>query len=535
MAKTSAPNREELIGELGQHHLSVNELIRFLVLKGGRVDVLCREVLGYQVAPGVHEKIINWQNTQRKTMVLAYRGCGKTTTTIGKVICAILRNPDVAILYPSKTQAQANDILHEIKGHFETNERLHEIFGTGWIGDYKWTESQIVVGRRRTIRKEPTVMAVGVGGAVPSKHVEMIIGDDLVDETNARTQYQRDVIEDWYYKVLEPCLNPYQPDVLGSGEMHLLGTVYHWDDLYARLRAKGWEQRLLRIPAIGEDGETVPWPERHTLEWFLEKRREYGRARFDSQFQCTATAMKGKIFRWEDIHFADAPWEEEQGNVYMGVDPAIGQDSTADHFAITIIGVIPEEKAKAQDDAKLVEVTRSAIGGKSLEEMRSELASPNSSVRLVRRETARKQARRFAPRVRVRVLDAYHGRHVFRAQTDKIIEMADKWGVTRIGVETNGYQLAQYQELIRRRPDLSVVPIPTTKGKVARAWDLASRFEAGMITFQPKPNNEVQELIDQLIEFPDSRRDDLFDSLDHAVTAAERRGRKARSKPLGLL
>jgi hypothetical protein len=69
---------------------------------------------------------------------------------------------------------------------------------------------------------------MGVGGPIISKHYDVIILDDIIDEENARTEEQREKMRVWYYKSLLPCLEPY-------GEIHILGTRYHPYDLYHEL------------------------------------------------------------------------------------------------------------------------------------------------------------------------------------------------------------------------------------------------------------------------------------------------------------
>ena len=50
---------------------------------------------------------------------------------------------------------------------------------------------EIVVAPRRSTAKESTITCVSVTGPVASRHYDLIIADDIVDEENSRTELQR--------------------------------------------------------------------------------------------------------------------------------------------------------------------------------------------------------------------------------------------------------------------------------------------------------------------------------------------------------
>lgn len=478
----AAAGRTQLLQTLEQVGETKNEWVRRQVLKNGRVDILAEYVLGYYVAPKLHRRIIKHQQKHKSSLTLCYRGAGKTTVgTIARAIYYVLLDRDVRILIASKTAQNASDFLKEIKQHFESNERLREIFGD-YVGTARWDNTSIEVSGRSRPMKEPTIMTLGLEGAVASKHYDVIIADDLVDEENSRTPYLREKLLNWYYKMLSPCLQPPHKDFPYRGSFHHSGTRFHPEDLYAHLTegsADGSGGQLkgcaLVIPALDKDGQS-PWPEKHPPEWFAEKRQRYGVLRFNSQYQCNTDAMKGRIFRYDDCLTLDAKaWPKDDKIVnYMGIDLAIGSEEQHDMFAIVIIG-------------------RSADG--------------------------------------IYVQDYFEGQLRFKEQTDKILKMAKKWKVTRAKIETNAYQKAQYQEVKRRNPWFNIFPHTTIKDKVTRAWKLAAKFEAKKVFFKTTQHH----LIEHLVLFPDAMLKDLFDAFDLAVTASERAGRNTRRTEPGLI
>lgn len=171
------------------------------------------------------------------TLVLAPRGHGKSTVlNVGYVLWRTFRDPDERVLVVSATGLQAQGFLREMRSHVETNRMLLEIFGDrrGEI----WREREFDLAGKKRLSKEATVTAIGVEGAIISRHYDTIILDDVVDEESARTKKSRDRLEDWFYKVLVPCLEP-------GGRMHLIGTRYHPDDLYGRLIANAEKVEFL--------------------------------------------------------------------------------------------------------------------------------------------------------------------------------------------------------------------------------------------------------------------------------------------------
>ena len=167
------------------------EAVRREILSGGRIELLASHILGYDVR-SFHQDLIDFQEAADTCLQLAPRGYGKSTIlTITRAVYEILKNPNIRILVAANTQLQAEVFLREIKAHFERNERVREYFGN-FVSEDKWDTREIVVAPRTSTAKESTITCVGVGGPVASRHYDLIIADDLVDEENARTETQRE-------------------------------------------------------------------------------------------------------------------------------------------------------------------------------------------------------------------------------------------------------------------------------------------------------------------------------------------------------
>jgi len=476
--RLDAAERSELVECYEHFHAMGNEWLRRQIIDNNRIDILAVEILGYQVEP-FHLELMRYQFVHPDNIQLVFRGAGKSTIcTVTKSIHLLLKNPDLRILIASKTTSNAEAFLKEIKGHFEYNERLAEVFGLYYDPRRvaKWDNKEIEVLPRKTHTKEASITCVGVEGTIVSKHYDVIIADDLVDEDNSRTRHMRDKTKTWYYQTLDPTLEPPDDTVEHRGEYHRLGTRYHYDDLYGHLIANELSEHHHIIPSLSPEGRS-PWPEKYPPEWFDEKRKKSGLIIFNAQYQCDTEAMKGEVFRYDDCQLIEPSNIPGGLRIFMGIDLAISQQQSADHFSIVVIGM-DEDKNRY-------------------------------------------------------VLDYYDDQLRFGDQTKKIIAFYEKWDPIRACIETNAYQQAQYQNLKDEDKDIRLTPVNQDKDKVSRAWKLTSLFEEGKMFF--KKGGSIHLFIEQLVLFPSYRYDDLFDALDLAVRASKFRKRKKRRKEPGLI
>jgi predicted phage terminase large subunit-like protein len=439
-----------------------NKWLKTQIVENGRLDILCQEILGYEYAPH-HARMIEFQRGRNKSMVLAFRGSGKSTVgTIARTIHFILRNPNIRILIASRTSSNANDFLREIKTHFEANEKLIEVFGN-YVGTNRWDTQAIEVRPRTIAAKEPTVNTLGAESAVVSKHYDIIIVDDLVDLENSRTPAQRDRNEDFFYTTLLPTLEPPEEGNPLVGRMLMYGTRYHPDDTYGRLMKKDMAGNTLIIPDIDEETGEPTWKGKYTLEHLAEMKRNMGTLRYRLQMKCDVAGFQGSIFQYEWMEwFSEMPMGLR---IFMGIDLAISQGPRADLFALIVLGVDP-------------------LGD-------------------------------------VYVIDGVKGRYPFARQIEIIKNKANIYHPIRVGIEANAYQMAMVQELkrlVRKTLSTRFQPVYTTKDKKTRAEMRVPDFESGRMYF----NDRTSWVVDDLLEFPDGGKD-TFDALDIAMSQAKRR------------
>lgn len=482
--------------QLKYQQIRKREILKKLILEHDRIDLLMTEVLGYEMRD-FHDLLYQHNKhcgkkleKQKWHLALAPRGVGKSTIlTVGKTILRILQNPNIRILIASKTDENSVGFLNEIKQKLESK-KLTDIFGPqkGTI----WNTGEITVGPRTSTAKEFTVHTVGIGGALASKHFDLILADDLVDEENSKTEAQRAKIVTWFFKILDPTLEPH-------GEMSVIGTRYHPDDLYGYLidrmftvRKKGKVKKkyYIRIPALIKKNKFRAgcptheryisiWPEKFTVKFLLKKRSSQGTIIFNSQMQNDVEAMKGKIFKVDWFQW----YKPEEINIkelriFQGVDLAIKQKDNADKFAHVTIGVHPKT-------------------------------------------------------LNVYVLSYYNQVTHYTKQKQLILNRFNSFDPIRVAIEANGYQSALLQDMKSdtKLAKIRAVPIFTDTDKTMRAWKLSAYFERGQV-FLAEGMNELQE---HLLKMPDGRYKDLFDALDIAINAAFGKQKKVRQNEPGLM
>jgi phage terminase large subunit-like protein len=470
--------RSELVEIYTQSLETENVWLKKQIIENNRIDLLATEILGYEVKP-LHLALLRFQFLHPENLQLVYRGAGKSSMcTVTKTIHLLLKNANIRILIASKTTTNAQGFLKEIKAHFEKNDKLIEVFGPYYDPRLtkKWDEREIEVLPRTKYTKEANVTCVGVDGTVVSKHYDVIISDDLIDESNSRTEHMRKKTQTFFYNTLEPTLEAPDPEVPHRGEHHKQGTRFHYDDLYGHLIKNELKDHHQIIRALNENGQS-PWPERHSPEWFLEKLKKSGLIIFGAQYLCDTEAMKGKIFQYDDCQVIESGEIPEDLKIFMGIDLAIGEKEENDNFVIVIVGVDTNKNYY--------------------------------------------------------ILDFYEGKIRFSKQTRKIKEYYKKWDPIRALIETNAYQEAQYQRLKDNDKSMRIKPKKQHKDKISRAWKRSGDFDNKNVFFKKTGKSHIA--VERCVMFPDGEGSkDFFDAMDLAFKASNLKRRKSRKEP-GLI
>lgn len=428
--------------------------------------LFAREVLGYDLLGPLH---LGWYEAllrHQYMLLLSPRSHLKTSAvTIAYVLWRLVQNPNLRILILNEVLANAQNFLREIKEHITSNPRFRARYGTLDAAATKWTESSIVVPRPR-IMKEPSIAVCGVLGTVVSMHPDLIIADDLVSTNNSQTPLQRSKLSHWFRTVVLPMLEP-------NGQMAVIGTRYHYGDLYSELLADPgfakWAKVIQKAEWRDDAGERhILFPERFSAEKLDDLKGSMGSVAFNCQMLNDPSGLEGSDFKvaWLDQgryeHLPDRP------TIFSGVDLAIGRSEGNSRFAVVTI-------ALDRDNT-------------------------------------------------VFVAHAYRDRIAFVEQLGAVKRIHKNHRPRLIAVEANGYQSA-FIESLRTDPETKLLPLKAvnTQGdKHARLRGLAPLFESGAIRL---PRREagvwVEQLEEELLQFPRAQSDDMLDALWIALQAVE--------------
>jgi hypothetical protein len=325
-------------------------------------------------------------DSARVKMILVPRGLGKSSLiTKAQATHDLIKYDDYAIGLANEKAELAENFLAAVKDEFATNELLQALWPER-IPDFKtttWKANQATIARKSR-RRDPSLLATGVGGTVTGVHMDKWYIDDVISQNaaeNARAGSfsEIDATNRWLTR-LEPLLTkPKKDPITIIGTRWWEGDTYEWlegnEDTFGlwghgekkqefnwqitlpdgsrqtiRVYRRG-ELAVFRRPAI-EDGRSI-FPERYTLD-DLELMSRQDPVFYASQYLLEPTAggasefrdtwLKNYMIEGNAVRFLDndgrpkyAPFREM--NVLISVDPAFSKKSDSARTAIPVTGV----------------------------------------------------------------------------------------------------------------------------------------------------------------------------------------------------
>lgn len=329
-------------------------------------------------------------------------------------------------------------------------------------------------------RKEGNIQVMSVGASLVSKHYDLMIFDDPVNDDNTTTKELRDKIDRWYRNALQ-----LRHDA--NSRIRLIGTRWHFDDLYSRLirremlrrkhlkaegknvRPRYWIHHRQVVEKVDIGGETIVgyenvqpiWPERFTKEAIEEIKEENGSYIFSCQYMNNPLPEEDAVFRYSDIVFVDEYDIPEETVTFIACDIAVEENNASDWWVITV----------AQFD---------------------------TDGRMYVREI-----------VRDRLLTSSFLSHV--------ASLTKKWKPRRVVIETTGFQKT-LNKVYRQWSARNGMNIPWSEikrgvaSKRKRILALQPRVERGDFCIEEGIRN-LEACIDEMTTYPRSTYDDILDTL----------------------
>lgn len=461
-----------------------------------------------------------WQNATEqgdkgRLLVLAPRDHGKTEAGISYAVRAICLNRNVRILWICESAGQAEKRMRRVKALLRS-ERIVDDWGSDPASgctafeseETPWTQTQVYVPR--TLESvDPTITAIGSGGAVTGAHFDLILADDLESDVTCHTASQRQKTKRWFKATVLPMLSR-------GGLIAVIGTRKHFDDLYGdMINDASWA--LIEDPAIqkmptsykyrletkngrevicGVDVEGDPrvlWPAERPIEYLLRERRSMGAQLFAREFQHQVQDDSASAFRYEWLQTA----MERGKQLSMYEFPPVKRLEIVQGWDFSLVQNV------AQAEARDTDFTVGTTWGRDLD------TGDHYLLGLWRK-------RGLTPaQLKLAVIEEYDR---FRGK------------VSQIAVERNAFGEMHYVGL-KQSTDLPIVPHLTTGAKKADPWSgvasLSVLFENEKViipTRTPMDQRTVEPLINELWGLGREKHDDTVLSLwiAHSVLRRER-------------
>jgi len=239
--------------------------------------------------PGFHREWIRSiaENAERKgkLLLLAPQRHGKSEMLIRYCLMRICQDPNISILWVSKTASLAEKMVGQVKAVLEHHPELAEAaLGPGLsfkpprTSGLSWTDSEFTTAARTQVKKTPTMVAIGTGGTIVGLDADEIILDDPQDHIRCMSPTQRDKDREWFF-------TDFMSRKMEQTALSFIMSRQHMEDLpgmILRDHAEDWEVLTYRAhdPAcvfaeakVDLHHECVLWPEFRSWKWLFGQKK----------------------------------------------------------------------------------------------------------------------------------------------------------------------------------------------------------------------------------------------------------------------
>lgn len=289
--------------------------------------------------PAVHRRIARWLEArgaagENRLLLMAFRGCGKSTL-IG-LWCAWLlaRRPETRILVLAADQPLAVKMVASVRRIVERHPLCRHLLPDAAEA---WASDRFTVARDGALR-DPSMLAQGIGGNVTGSRAEVIVCDDVEVAGNCDTPGKRAELRERLAEA-EFILVP-------GGTILFVGTPHCEDSLYRNPKEEGAflrGYRRLAVPVMNVAGHSA-WPERFPRDVIAMLRDRVGPLQFQRQMLLQPVAAGAvRLDPAAIVRYAEEPdYREAQGRGVLTLlgrrlvsggafwDPAYGRPGSGD-------------------------------------------------------------------------------------------------------------------------------------------------------------------------------------------------------------
>jgi hypothetical protein len=281
--------------------------------------------------------------TGGRGMILSPPRHGKSELMVHFSVWAILRNPDIRILWIGPNQEIAENMLGLVRSQLEENEVLLRDYlppGETWKPTARgslWARQKFTVSQQDYRIKQPTMWCVGVGGRILSMDCDLIFVDDPDDPDKAMTEGGREKTLYWFKVKLATRKMMHTGLMMISSRVHMLDLYSHyvddtstWEIQVDKAHNQGICGRPIEDYHDPADNDCILFPEINPWEYLIEQLNTVGKALFEMIYLNQPRPDSILIFHPDDIrdnaldHTRDIGTDDipERVRLIAGLDPA---------------------------------------------------------------------------------------------------------------------------------------------------------------------------------------------------------------------
>ena len=284
------------------------------------------------------------QGTEKRAIIQAFRGCGKSWICSAYVVHQLLLNPSLNILVVSASKTRSDDFSTftlrlisemEILKHLRPSDKQRQSKISFDVGPAPASHA-------------PSVKSLGISSQLTGSRADIIIADDIEVANNSATMLMREKLSE-QVKEFDAILKPED-----SSKVLFLGTPQTEDSIYSRLQERGYKSRVWpavhitpdhnartydgNVATVCEDPDKLgksTEPLRFSDVDLAERKISYGSAGYAMQFMLDSRLSDVDKFplKISDLIVASIDPEVAPEKYVWARDPELEWDSTVPNVA----------------------------------------------------------------------------------------------------------------------------------------------------------------------------------------------------------
>ena len=158
------------------------------------------DLVGF-ATPAHHIRIADWLERvverEKRGLLLAFRASGKSTIVAIFIVWLLLRDQNLRALVVAADERLAKKMVRSVKRIIELHPETRGLVPKNKI---EWGSGSFTIERPNPTLRDPSVMAIGLGGNITGSRADVIICDDVEVPRNSDTSAKREELRE---KLLE--------------------------------------------------------------------------------------------------------------------------------------------------------------------------------------------------------------------------------------------------------------------------------------------------------------------------------------------